>query len=88
VVDDGAMKAYSEDLRKKVVQAVERRGTSKAEAARLFGISLSSVKRYTRDATRLGECYLSSSRASRDAQTSRQNIRSVPSFHSLIWAQV
>jgi putative transposase len=69
VVDDGAMKAYSEDLRKKVVQAVERRGTSKAEAARLFGISLSSVKRYTRDATRLGECYLSSSRASRDAKT-------------------
>jgi transposase len=51
------MKAYSEDLRKKVVQAVERRGTSKAEAAPLFGISLSSVKRYTRDATCLGECY-------------------------------
>jgi transposase len=64
------MKAYSEDLRKKVVEAVERCGTtSKAEAARLFGISLSSVKRYTRDATRLGECYLSSSRASRDAKT-------------------
>jgi transposase len=42
------MKAYSEDLRQKVVEAVERRGTSKSEAARLFGISLSSVKRYTR----------------------------------------
>lgn len=41
------MKAYSEDLRQKVVQAVER-GTSKSQAARLFGISLSSVKRYTR----------------------------------------
>ena len=46
------MKAYSEDLRQKVVQAVEERGTSKSEAARLFGISLSSVKRYTRLADR------------------------------------
>jgi transposase len=52
VVDNGAMKAYSEDLRQKVVEAVERRGTSKSEAARLFGISLSSVKRYTRLASR------------------------------------
>jgi transposase len=41
------MKAYSEDLRKKIVQSVQERGTSKSEAARLFGISLSSVKRYT-----------------------------------------
>jgi transposase len=48
MVDDVAMKAYSEDLRQKVVQAVEQRGTSKSEAARLFGISLSSVKRYTK----------------------------------------
>jgi transposase len=42
------MKAYSEDLRQKVVQAIEQRGTSKSQAARLFGISLSSVKRYAR----------------------------------------
>jgi|SRR3712207_3451062 transposase len=42
------MKAYSEDLRKKVVQAIEQRGMSKSQAARLFGISLSSVKRYSR----------------------------------------
>jgi transposase len=42
------MNAYSEDLRQKVVQAVQQRGTSKSEAARLFGISLSSVKRYTK----------------------------------------
>jgi transposase len=48
MVDHGDMKAYSEDLRQKVVEAVEQRGTSKSEAARLFGISLSSVKRYTR----------------------------------------
>jgi transposase len=47
MVDHRFMKAYSEDLRQKVVQAVQQRGTSKSEAARLFGISLSSVKRYT-----------------------------------------
>jgi transposase len=52
MVDDVVMKAYSEDLRQKVVQAVEQRGTSKSEAARLFGISLSSVKRYTKLANR------------------------------------
>jgi transposase len=52
MVDGVAMKAYSEDLRQKVVQAVEQRGTSKSEAARLFGISLSSVKRYTKLANR------------------------------------
>jgi transposase len=39
------MKAYSEDLRQKIVTALER-GTSKAQAARLFDVSLSSVKRY------------------------------------------
>ena len=54
MVDHGAMKAYSEDLRRKVVQAVEERGTSKSEAARLFGISLSSVKRYAKLASEGG----------------------------------
>jgi transposase len=39
------MKSYSEVLRKKIVAAVER-GTSKSETARLFGVGLSSVKRY------------------------------------------
>ena len=43
------MKAYSEDLRKKIVGALLR-GTRKSEAARLFGVSLSSVKRYVRTA--------------------------------------
>jgi transposase len=42
------MKAYSEDLRQKVVQVVEQRGMSKSQAARIFSISLSSVKRYVR----------------------------------------
>ncbi len=45
------MKSYSEDLRKQIVAAVER-GMSKSETARLFGVSLSSVKRYARIAER------------------------------------
>ena len=42
----GCMKAYSEDLRRKVVEAIQQRGMGKSEAARTFGVSLSSVKRY------------------------------------------
>ena len=41
------MNAYSEDLRKKIVEAL-RRGTTKSEAARFFGVSRSSVKRYAK----------------------------------------
>src|SRR5215210_5114150 len=48
----GRMKAYSEDLRSKVVEAVQQRGMSKSEAARTFGVSLSSVKRYVGKARR------------------------------------
>ena len=39
------MKAYSEDLRKKIVDAIER-GRPKAQAARTFGVGISTVKRY------------------------------------------
>ena len=39
------MNAYSEDLRKKIVEALSR-GMGKSEAARTFSVSLSSVKRY------------------------------------------
>ena len=46
-----AMKPYSEDLRLKIVHPV-RDGMSKSAAARLFGVSLSSVKRYARMAQR------------------------------------
>ncbi len=46
-----AMKPYSEDLRIRIVKAV-RDGMSKSAAARLFGVSLSSVKRYARVAER------------------------------------
>ena len=45
------MKPYSEDLRRSIVRAVEG-GMSKSAAARLFGVSLSSVKRYLRIAQR------------------------------------
>jgi len=41
------MNAYSEDLRKKILQAL-RRGATKSEAARSFGVSRSSVKRYAK----------------------------------------
>jgi transposase len=44
------MDAYSEDLRQKIVQAVQQRHMSKSEAARAFGVSLSSVKRYVKAA--------------------------------------
>jgi transposase len=39
------MNAYSEDLRKKIVEATER-GTPNTEVARAFGVGVSSVKRY------------------------------------------
>lgn len=51
--DHGRMRAYSEDLRKKIVVAIER-GMSKAQAARIFDVSLSSVKRYSRTAKQGG----------------------------------
>ena len=45
------MKAYSEDLRKKIVDAIER-GMPKAQAARTFGVGISTVKRYATKAQR------------------------------------
>ena len=41
------MNAYSEDLRKKIIEAL-RRGMTKTEAARTFSVSRSSVKRYAK----------------------------------------
>jgi transposase len=41
------MNAYSEDLRKKIIEALQR-GATKSEAARTFGASRSSVKRYAK----------------------------------------
>ena len=45
------MKAYSEDLRRKIVDAIER-GMPKAQAARTFGVGVSTVKRYATKAQR------------------------------------
>src|SRR5215204_2894407 len=45
------MSGYSEDLRTRIVSAVDR-GMSKAQAARTFSVSLSSVKRYVNKAPR------------------------------------
>jgi transposase len=45
------MNGYSEDLRRRIVSAVEH-GMSKAQAARTFSVSLSSVKRYVDKAGR------------------------------------
>jgi transposase len=44
------MDAYSEDLRRKIVQALLQRRMNKSEAARAFSVSLSSVKRYAKAA--------------------------------------
>jgi transposase len=45
------MKAYSIDLRRKIVDAIER-GAPKAQAARTFGVGISTVKRYATKAQR------------------------------------
>ena len=45
------MDAYSEDLRQKIVEALQQRRMNKSEAARAFGVSLSSVKRYAKAAS-------------------------------------
>jgi transposase len=45
------MNGYSEDLRRKIVSAVDR-GMSKSQAARTFSVSLSSVKRDVNKADR------------------------------------
>jgi transposase len=39
------MRAYSEDLRQKIVDAIQR-GMPKAQAARTFGVGISTIKRY------------------------------------------
>ena len=45
------MKAYSVDLRQKIVEALST-GTPKAQVARSFGVGLSTVKRYAGKAER------------------------------------
>jgi transposase len=44
------MDAYSEDLRTKIVEAVQEHRMNQSEAARAFSVSRSSVKRYVKAA--------------------------------------
>ena len=55
------MSGYSVDLRRRIVSAVEESGMSKAQAARTFSVSLSSVKRYV-DRAKRGESLASKKR--------------------------
>jgi transposase len=48
-----AMRAYSQDLRKRIIVAIEQ-GKTRKEVARLFNVSLSTVKRYIRQWRELG----------------------------------
>ena len=50
---DSLMRAYSVDLRKKIVDAI-RHGRPKVEVARIFGVGISSVKRYMKMAQEEG----------------------------------
>jgi transposase len=49
MIDHARMRAYSIDLREKIVDAV-RRGMPKVQAARTFGVGISTVKRYVKAA--------------------------------------
>ncbi len=48
------MKAYSVDLRTRIVKAVEK-GMNKTEASQVYGVSLNSVKRYVKQHTESGQ---------------------------------
>src|SRR5918993_2238793 len=50
----GSLDAYSEDLRQKIVEAVQEHRMNQSEAARAFSVSRSSVKRYVVKAARQG----------------------------------
>ena len=48
------MKAYSQDLRQRIVRAVEQ-GTSRSDVACLFNVSPSTIKRYLRQKREKGD---------------------------------
>ncbi len=48
------MKAYSQDLRQRIVRAVEQ-GTSRSEVACLFNVSPSTIKRYLKQKREKGD---------------------------------
>jgi transposase len=73
------MKAYSPDLRAKIVAAVEA-GRSKAEVARVFAVGLSTVKRYVNQQQETGS--LAPKRHPGRAPTIR------PDQRGLLWTQL
>jgi transposase len=73
------MKAYSPDMRSKIVAAVEA-GRSKAEVARVFAVGLSTVKRYLKQHQETGS--LEPKRHPGRAPTIR------PDQRPLLWAQL
>lgn len=54
------MRAYSVDLRERIVRAVEEQGKSKEEVVKLFETSLASVNRYLKQHRDTGELEASS----------------------------
>jgi transposase len=73
------VKAYSPDLRTKIVAAVES-GRPKVEVARVFGVGLSTVKRYLKQQQETGS--LAPKRHPGRAPTIR------PDQRPLLWAQL
>ena len=65
------MNAYSEDLRKKIVEAKER-GMPTVEVARTFGVGISSIKRYAKTAREGDRCARRGARAGFPRPTSAQ----------------
>jgi putative transposase len=73
-------KPYSEDLRFRIVQAVEDRGISQPIVAEQFAVSLSSVKRYVRQYRATGTL---------TAAASRGRPRAIPAdAHAAVVAQL
>jgi len=73
------MKAYSVDLRQRVLAAVDR-GMARAEVATTFGVSLATIKRLV--ALRRAQCDLTAQRPSGRRRTIP------PKQHHALWAQL
>ena len=75
------MNAYSEDLRLRVLAAVER-GISRKEVSRLFGVSLATIGRYIRRKQETGEV------APRPSPGRTPTILATPQQRRALWAQL
>src|SRR5215203_965499 len=75
------MNAYSEDLRLRVLAAVER-GISRKEVSRLFGVSLATIGRYIRRKQETGAV------APRPSPGRTPTILATPQQRRALWAQL